>query len=227
VLGSAVYVAADGPKLFEGNVSRYDARTGVRENAVDLVACAIAAGDGVVWAAGCPSVQRLSTDARPFRILRERFLPFATPLSAETRRVQFRELAVGAGSLWVLGDALDRRLWRLDARTGVPQATVPLGFPPRTVAVGEGSVWITDSLDDALVRLDPKTNRVLGRIPVGRGASGVAVGAGSVWVTNALDGTVSRIDPRTLQVVDTVEVGGVPREVAAGGGSVWVTAHAR
>ena len=46
------------------------------------------------------------------------FLPFRSPATVENSRVQFRELAVGAGSLWVLGDALDRRLWRLDARTG-------------------------------------------------------------------------------------------------------------
>ena len=54
-----------------------------------------------------------------------------TPTAGEVEnsRVQFRELAVGAGSVWVLGDALDRRLWRLDARSGEIQATVELGVP--------------------------------------------------------------------------------------------------
>ena len=102
-------------------------------DSIDLLACAMASGEGVVWAAGCPFVQRLSTDERPLRTLRQRFLPFRSPATVENSRVQFRELAVGAGSLWVLGDALDRRLWRLDARTGRVEATIRLGFPrPRS-----------------------------------------------------------------------------------------------
>jgi hypothetical protein len=52
----------------------------------------------------------------------------------------FRELAVGGGSPWVLGDALDPRLWQLDARTGRVRATTALGFPPTSVAVAAGMV---------------------------------------------------------------------------------------
>ena len=115
--GNRVYVGADGPRL-SGVVSTYDAVTGVRGDSIDLLACAMASGEGVVWAAGCPFVQRLSTDERPLRILRQRFLPFRSPATVENSRIQFRELGIGAGSLWVLGDALDRRLWRLDSRTG-------------------------------------------------------------------------------------------------------------
>ena len=138
-LGGKVYVAADG-KFLSGVVSRYDASSGVREDGIDLLACAIASGDGVVWTAGCPSVQRLSTGDGKLRKRVDKFLPYRTAGVVETSRVQFRELAVGAGSLWVLGDALDRRMWRLDARTGRIQATIELGFPPTSVAVvlGEG-----------------------------------------------------------------------------------------
>ena len=120
---------------FSGAVARYDAVTGEREDSLDLLACAVASGDGVVWAAGCPFVQRLKHRRRPLRKLHEAFLPFDDPATATNARVQFRELAIGAGSLWVLGDALDRRLWRLDARTGKLQATIALPFPPRSVAV--------------------------------------------------------------------------------------------
>ena len=222
--GDKVYVGADG-RFLSGVVSRYDAVTGIREDGIDLLACAMASGEGVLWAAGCPAVQRLSTDTGRLRTLVEVFLPFQSPSTVENSRVQFREMAVGAGSLWVLGDALDRRLWRLDRRSGRVLATIELGFAPTSVAVADGTVWITDGVGDRLVPLDPDGNRLLDGIGVGRGASGVGSGAGAVWVANTLDGTLSRVDPRARRVVATIDVGGAPRAVAVGAGSVWVTEH--
>ena len=146
-LGRKVYVGADG-RFLSGVVSSYDATTGVRLDSIDLLACAMASGEHVVWAAGCPFVQRLSTDDGRLRKLAEVFLPFDARGDVEHGRVQFRELALGAGSLWVLGDALDRRLWRLDARTGRIEATIPLRFPPTSVTVADGTAWITDGFSD-------------------------------------------------------------------------------
>jgi YVTN family beta-propeller protein len=223
--GDQVYVAVDGNAL-TGSVARYDATSGQRLDSVPVLACAVASGDGVVWAAGCPYVDRLSTDDRKLRVLRPVFLPFQPPGIASTTRVQFREMAVGAGSLWVLGDALDRRVWRLDPRSGAIQATIRLRFPPRSVVVADGAAWITDDLDDTVVPIDARSNRVLPAVTVGRGAAGVTAWAGAVWVANAIDGTVSRIDPRSRRVVATVPVGGSPSEIDAGPDGVWVTSHA-
>ena len=223
-VGDQVYVAVDG-NAFSGLVARYDAATGERRDSLDLLACAVASGEGVVWAAGCPFAQRLSTDARPLHKLREIFLPYRDPGTASTSRVGFRELAVGAGSLWVLGDALDPRLWRLDAHNGKVQATIALPFPPRSAVVAGGAVWITDALHDTVVPIDVRTNRVLAAVAVGRGAAGVTAAAGAVWVANATDGTVSRIDPRTHRVTATIDVGGAPSEIDGGPGGVWVTSH--
>ena len=39
-----------------------------------------------LWAAGCPFVQRLSTDERALRTLRQRFLPFRSPATSEQPR---------------------------------------------------------------------------------------------------------------------------------------------
>jgi YVTN family beta-propeller protein len=224
-VGDQVYVAVDG-NAFTGLVARYDATTGERRDSLDLLACAVASGEGVVWAAGCPLVERLNTDSRALHKLREVFLPFTAPGTASTSRVSFRELAVGAGSLWVLGDALDTRLWRLDARTGEVQATIDLPFPPRSAVVAAGSVWITDALHDTVVPVDVRSNRVRPPIAVGRGAGGVAAADGAVWVANATDGTVSRVDARTRRVVATIDVGGAPSEIDGGRGGVWVTSHA-
>jgi YVTN family beta-propeller protein len=224
-VGDQVYVAVDGT-VSGGLVARYDAATAERRDSIDLLACAVASGEGVVWAAGCPLAQRLSTDSRRLRKLREVFLPFRDPGSASNSRVAFREMAVGAGSLWVLGDALDPRMWRLDARSGKVQATIELGFPPRSAVVAGGAVWITDALHDTVVPVDLRSGRLLPAIRVGRGAAGVAAAAGAVWVANATDGTVSRIDARARRVTATVDVGGAPSEIDAGLGAVWVTSHA-
>ena len=48
-------------------------------------------------------------------------------------------MAVGAGSVWVLGDFLDRRVWRLDPRSGAIQATIALRFPPQSILICEGA----------------------------------------------------------------------------------------
>ena len=224
-LGEHVYVAADG-RFLSGVVSRYDAVSATREDGIDLLACAIAAGDGEVWAAGCPHVQRLSTGDGRVRKLVEVFLPFRTPSTVDNTRVQFRELAVGGGSVWVLGDAVDRRLWRLDTRTGRVQATLPLDFAPTSVTFADGRAWITDGVRDRLVPVTAASNAVEPAVEVGRGAAGVAAGAGAVWVANALDGTVSRVDPGTRRVTAVIDVGGTPRGVAASDDAVWVTEHA-
>jgi serine/threonine-protein kinase len=224
--GRKVYVAADG-KAFSGVVARYDAVTGIREDTIDQLTCAVAAGEGVVWAAGCPAVQRLSTGPGKLRVIAETTVPYADPATVENVRAQIREMAVGAGSLWVLGDARDRRVWRLDARTGKVLATIALGFPPRSVAVAGGAAWITDGLHDTVVPVDTRTNRPGAPLKVGRGAAGIAGDGATVWVADALDGALTRVDARTRRVVATVHVGGLPREVAVGGGAVWAAGDAR
>jgi YVTN family beta-propeller protein len=199
----------------------------VRESKLDVYTCAIAGGEGVVWSMGFFGDKRLSTEHGELRILRGVTLPYREPYSIATTRLNQRDLAIGYGSVWVLGDGIDRRLWRLDRSSGRILATIELPFIPRTVATGEGGVWISAPLDDRVLRIDPETNAITATIPTGRGTSGVAAGAGSVWVTSTNDGTVLRIDPRTAEVVDEIDVGGLPREVAVGAGGVWVSADAR
>ena len=223
-LRGKLYVASDGETPNEGRVVRYAARSGLREAGVPVLACSVTAGDGVVWAAGCPFVKRLSTDDGRFRVLRTVRIPFQSPLTAETIRFPLRDIAIGGGALWVLGDSVDRRLWRADERSGRIAATTSLPFAPRSIAVGEGAVWITGSIDDVVAQVELQSGRIRRILPVGRGASGVAVGARDVWVANGLEGTVSRLDPGSGTVVATIHVHGIPREIAVGVGSVWVTA---
>src|SRR5262249_23214398 len=50
-LGNDIYVASDGETALDGSVTRYEANTGNRLAGVSVLACSIAGGDGVVWAA--------------------------------------------------------------------------------------------------------------------------------------------------------------------------------
>ena len=225
-MASFVYVAGDGDTIFDGTVTRYNAVTGAREAGVKLTACSVAAGDGVLWVAGCPFIDRLSTGPGPLRTLVVKRVPFQRPESAETIRFAMHAMAVGESWLWIIGDAVDRRVFRVDPRSGVIRGTTVLPFAPGAIAAGEGGVWVTGSIDDVVARLDPRDGRRLQIIHVGHGAGGVATGAGAVWVASALDHEVSRIDPATGKIVARISVDGAPREIAVGAGGVWVTADA-
>ena len=223
--GDALYVASDGQTPFEGVVARYNALTGAREDGVDVLSCSVAARPGVLWVAGCPFLVRVTAGSQPMKVERSVFVPFQEPRSGETSRNAMRDMAIGEGALWVVGDVADRRVFKVDLRTGRILHETRLRFAPRSIAVGEGGVWVTGSIDDVLARLDPASGEVAGTINVPNGAAGVATGAGSVWVASSLDGSVSRVDPRSLDVVKTIPVEGAPGEVAFGLGRVWVTTN--
>jgi streptogramin lyase len=225
-LGDRVYVAGDATTIFESTITRYDAVTGTREAAAKVLACSLTAGDGVLWVAGCPYIVRLSPLGEQMKVLATTLVPFQEPLTAENVRVAMRDLAIGAGVLWIVGDPVDRRLFRADEHTGRILSATTVPFAPRSIAFGAGGVWVTGPMDDVVGRFDPRTGRLTDVIHVGRGASGIAAGGGSVWVATALDRAVNRIDPETRSVVDRIPVEGAPRELAYGAGALWVTVDA-
>jgi virginiamycin B lyase len=223
------YIAALGPSTFGGNVSQYDALSGGHTGGVTFPTppCSLTGGSYGVWIAGCPDVYELGVDGSNVATGRKVTIPYPAHLSAANAREGLGGMAMGEGGVWVIGDANDPRLWRIDPRRHRVVSTIRLGFPPAEVAAGEGAVWVTDQLDDRLVEVDPATNRIVRSIPVGRGAGGVAVGAGSVWVTGAIDHTVTRVDPSTGRIVATIPVAASPEAVAVGDGGVWVVGDAR
>ena len=216
-------IVVNGPQ--DANATVIDAATGREENIISLAsggffqgAAPIAAGESGVWLAGADRrVGRL--DLITSRI--EKPLVLAPPAD-EGSDAYFSSVAVTDDAVWVIGDPLDHRLWRIDPRTGRLAASIRLPSAPKDVAIGAGGVWVSSQLDDTLMRIDPATNSVSATVPVGRGASGVGVGLGSVWVANTVDGTVSRIDPRTVEVTETIDVDGNPVDLSVGDGAVWV-----
>ena len=136
-------------------------------------------------------------------------------------------LAAGEGAVWVLEGSLHRQsVFRVDPTTNRVVGQLRLHFDPGGIAVGGGSVWVTNPRGNSVVRIDPRSLRIVKRIPVGRDPVAVVVGEGSVWVANYEDGTVSRIDPRNGSIVKTIPVGRYPATLAAGERGVWVAVRA-
>jgi YVTN family beta-propeller protein len=94
---------------------------------------------------------------------------------------------------------------RIDPATKEIVETIPVGLRPFAVAVGEGSVWVTNLDEETVSRIDPVSNEVVATIPVGGGEGRLAVGEGVVWVANAKTDTISKIDPGTNEVVATID----------------------
>ena len=225
-LGDTVYVAMQGKTFAEGLVVPYFA-DGIRGDGLALLACSLGAHPSVgLWASDCQSLREL--DTRPGRpsIAKTIAIPSLEPASTGTTRWCVCDIAAGEGDVWAVGDAADRRLWRI-ATAGRIEATVDLPVAPRSIATTPGAVWVSAPLDDVLVKVDTRSNRVVGEIPVGRSPAGVVGDGDAVWVANQLDGTVARLDTATGRVQDAIVVGGRPTELAVVDGAVWVTVDER
>jgi DNA-binding beta-propeller fold protein YncE len=230
IFNGGVYVSADAVRGSSANVSQFDAREG--GGRVDGVpvdqACSLTSGSYGLWLAGCPKVEELSSVGGSLHVVKPAVeIPYAKPLSAANQLEALTGLAEGANSVWALGDAADRRLWRIDPVRHRISATISLGFPPASIAFGDGAAWVIDELDDRLVKIDPQTNRVVDRIEVGRGAAGVAYGDGSVWVADAIEHAITRVDARSGRVLATIPLPASPHAVAVAGNQVWVAGDAR
>ncbi|MGH2463701.1 MAG: ABC transporter substrate-binding protein, partial [Candidatus Limnocylindria bacterium] len=100
---------------------------------------------------------------------------------------------------------------------------IRVGERPSGIAVGDGSVWVTNSGADTVSQIDLETGAVLTRIAVGRSPVGIAVAEGSVWVANSGDRTITRINAEIGQVVgEPIQIGNGPSAIAAVGSVVWV-----
>jgi YVTN family beta-propeller protein len=98
---------------------------------------------------------------------------------------------VGYGAVWVGLPDPNRpvlALWRVDPRTVRVTQTITLGSSNKylaslDVALGAGSVWVTNYDDGTLMRVDPNSLDVIAKIKIGGHPYGITVGAGRVWVT--------------------------------------------
>jgi class 3 adenylate cyclase/streptogramin lyase len=134
-------------------------------------------------------------------------------------------LATGEASSTIGAGA--NEVWAATAATAARIEPGPVRSHPvadfgccRGIALGDGSVWVTDG--QGVVRLNQRTGAVEARTALTFAPQDIAVGAGGVWVTDQLGDTVWHIDPRTDLADRSITVGENPAGIAIGDGSVWV-----
>jgi ABC-type transport system substrate-binding protein/DNA-binding SARP family transcriptional activator len=169
-------------------------------------ATAAAFGGGALWVAN-------ATDATVSRI--EPTLGRVATISLAGAP---QALAAGRDGLWVTSST--GQLLLIDFESNRAQA-FPIGSSPAGVALGGGSVWVSNTAEATVTRFKPSSGKVT-KINVGKAPSGVTFGAGAVWVANGVDGTVARIDPET-EATRLVHVGNEPAALAISGGELWAT----
>jgi DNA-binding beta-propeller fold protein YncE len=92
------------------------------------------------------------------------------------------------------------------------------------LAVGHGSLWVTNEEDGTVLELDPNTLRRRGRpIDVGNFPQGIEFMDGLLWVSVYGDDAVVRLEPKSRRTVgDPIPVGDKPGALVAQEGRVWV-----
>ena len=224
-----MYVAGDGPKPTEGSVVAYDAATGSQEDGIELLACSLTSGarEGL-WSSGCPDTQRLEQGPRGLRVAKTLPLPFPELLTAGNLRQCQCDMSAGGGVVWILGDAADRRLWKIDAKRArvIGTARIPFAIG-RGIAAVDDSVWVAGPMDDVVARVDARTLKVTDTIDVGRAPVTLAARGDKVWVGNWLDRNLMRIDAGSRRVNRTIELSGRPADLAFGPGGLWVAVNER
>ena len=131
--------------------------------------------------------------------------------------------SVAVDAEWVWAVFGDSTLARIDPSTGRVAEETRAGSLPAGIAVGSGSIWVSNSGDATVTRYNPAsfTGGPLDPIyNVSARPTGVAAGE-AIWVTNTADNSVSRIDPNSNTVVP-VGVGEAPTAVAVTEDAVWV-----
>jgi YVTN family beta-propeller protein len=219
LVGNYAFVASES----DGTITRVDSRTGAVTNSGQYDASDGLAGEGEEWlwvtSVGRQQVTRVDV-ALPEIDVTERVEGPRVPLPANLGSAA---LAVGGGSLWIDGSAVER--WHLHPLRR--EQTYPLqldDFGGRGIAFGYGAAWSAlGSETNTLLRIDAQSGRAR-RIPVGNYPDGrPAIGFGSVWVAMFDDDKVWRIDPDTGRPQEIIPVGHGPWSAAVGAGSVWVT----
>ncbi len=162
------------------------------------------------------------------------------------------DLAAGDDAVWVLaarpGSA--PRLSRVETQRNIASASVRVdvalsrfgGEESRpAIAVGEGSVWITDPYPPgSLKRVDAAAMKVADPVPLPvAGGPAIAIADGSVWVNAGIQSLV-QVDAANRKVVGSIEIStpsartgaaaetrdrGGPVRLAAGKGALWLVTH--
>jgi outer membrane protein assembly factor BamB len=170
--------------------------------------------DGVLWAADHEAGTLTAVDLAANEVLSEMDLPDGEPKWVEAWE----------GAIWVVIDGSDV-VMRIDPHTGKVLSTTDAGRRPHSVAVGFGSLWVTEHGDTELLRFAPD-----GQLQAAIRRPGInvaiAVAGDSLWAAS-FNGLME-IDPDTNEVVREIELGsGDFYAMAVSQGSLWLTTAGR
>jgi virginiamycin B lyase len=134
------------------------------------------------------------------------------------------EIAVGAGSVWIITDA-QGSLSRINAASGEVMAVVHVPAGSSNAVFSDGRVWVTRADGAELTVVDAKTNKILSHVAIGQHPRFLAAGAGAIWAVDQGDGALSRIAIAGSHPVSSVpiETPGLGGDIAYGDGRIWTT----
>jgi YVTN family beta-propeller protein len=142
------------------------------------VPLALAVADGSVWAAAPPTERLIEIDpgtasiAGSIRIANMNYGAAGEKVSAG--------IAADRSSVWV---PTGGGVTRIDRFGLAPLARISTSTHAMGIAIGAGSVWVTNDRAGTVTRIDPKTNSIVATIKVGGSPGWVAVTHDRVWVT--------------------------------------------
>jgi YVTN family beta-propeller protein len=163
-------------------VSRIDPAAVKPTRSVTLadVPLALAVADDSVWVVAPPTNRLISIDPASGSIMDS--VRIANLNYGAAGGYVSAGIAVDRSSVWVpTGDAVTR-IDRLGLGTikKIHTSRYAVG-----IAIGSGSVWVSNNLAGTVSRIDPKTNKVVATINVGGNPAWMAVTRNRVWVTVA------------------------------------------
>lgn len=132
---------------------------------------------------------------------------------------RYGSVAVGQGSVWaVFGDST---FAQIDPTTQRVEHASRAGTQPAGIALGNGSLWVTNSAESNVTRYSPAAfDEALDEFKVGARPTAIAAGE-AIWVANTAGDSVAAIDPYAGDVITTT-VGEAPSAIALTPEAVWV-----
>jgi DNA-binding beta-propeller fold protein YncE len=102
-------------------------------------------------------------------------------------------------------------------------ASVTVGKRPNSIAIGNGTVFVTNFSNRRVTLIDEKSAKLSRTGPsVGAGGLDAATGFGAVWVVVGRENALYRLDPATGRRIAKIAMPMAPQTVATGHGAVWV-----
>ena len=130
------------------------------------------------------------------------------------------DLAIGAGSVWALGN--DGQVYRINT-ADLTVTPIETGVDVISITAGPDALWTLSAADGSLRRIDPVSGDVLVTVPVGRDPIDAVFAGTSVWVGLRQGSSLIEVDTRTAAVVSRTPMPSEPTALHQGDTGVFVT----